>query len=250
MQTTEIETTWSQPPDKLDLKSDQVDVWRIELDLPPDTVKLLESTLSADESQRAENFHFPKDRDRYILAHSALREILSHYLACGPGQLIFSKNKYGKPALDSSKLKFNLSHSGNFALIAVTWEQNVGIDVEHIRSDLEFESLARHFFSPNEVAELMALPLEKRKFGFFNCWTRKEAYIKAQGLGLSMPLEGFDVSLAPDEPALLRRTRIGTQGVSGWSLFALDVDPEYIAALAVEGIDLIVKFWNWKPSTL
>jgi len=246
MQKAEIKTTWSQPPDKLDLKANQVDIWRIELDLPPVSVKSLESALSADEDQRAARFHFPKDRDHFVIAHGVLREILSRYLACEPDQLNFSKNEYGKPALDGRKLEFNLSHSGDFALIAVTWEQKVGVDVERIRSDIEIESMARRFFSSNEVAELMSLPLEQRKVAFFNCWTRKEAYIKAQGLGLSMPLQDFDVSLTPYEPALLRATRPDAQEAARWIFFALDVDPGYAAALAVEAHNLLLQSWDWK----
>ncbi len=146
--------TWSHPPDNLDLQPDQVDVWRIALDLAPATVKDFESTLSADESQRAARFHFPVDRNRYTVAHRCLRAILACYLNCEPAQLCFSTNDYGKPALEGHDLEFNLSHSGNFALIAVTRGHKVGVDVEHIRANLDLELLAERFFSPGEAAEL------------------------------------------------------------------------------------------------
>jgi len=238
-------TDWSPPPDRLDFQTHHVDVWRIKLDLLPVTVKQLKSNLSADEAQRAARFHFEKDRDRYIVAHGCLRHILSRYLKCGSENLSFDTNEYGKPSVKGYKLEFNLSHSGDFALIAVTLERKVGVDVERLRSDIEIESMARRFFSLNEVSKLMALPLEQRVSGFFNCWTRKEAYIKAQGLGLSMPLDSFDVSLTPSEPALLCVTRPDPQESTRWTLFALEVDLDYAAAVVVEGRDLKFRLWDW-----
>lgn len=246
MQKTESKTLWAQPPDILDLQPHQVDVWRIALDLPTASVKRLESHLSADESQRAARFHFPADREHYITAHGCLRDVLARYLNCAPGQMDFSVNDHGKPALDGHKLEFNLSHSGDFALIAVTRERKVGVDVERIRSGLELESIANRYFSLGEVTELMALPLDQREPAFFNCWTRKEAYIKAQGLGLSLPLDSFDVSLAPHEPVILRAVCPDAQVASHWTLVSLDVDSIYAAALAVEDRDLQIRFWDWQ----
>jgi 4'-phosphopantetheinyl transferase len=118
--------------------------------------------------------------------------------------------------------------------------------VERIRSGLELESIANRYFSLGEVTELMALPLEQRELAFFNCWTRKEAYIKAQGLGLSLPLDSFDVSLVLHEPAVLRVTRPDAQAASHWTLVSLDVDSNYAAALAVEGQGLEIRFWDWQ----
>jgi len=239
---------WSPPPDPLDFQVYQVDVWCIKLDLLPATVKHLESTLSADESQRAARFRFEKDKIRYIVAHGCLRDILSRYLQCEPGELAFDTNEYGKPSIRGHKLEFNLSHSGDFVLIAVTRERKVGVDVELIRSDLELERMAKRFFSPNEVGELMSLPPEQRKVGFFNCWARKESYIKAQGLGLSISLGSFDVSLKPNEPAILHATRPDSHEASRWTLCSLKVDPDYAAALAVEGQDFNLRLLDWKPS--
>lgn len=245
MQKTESKTLWAQPPDILDLQPHQVGVWRIALDLPTASVKRLESHLSADESQRAARFHFPADRERYITAHGCLRDVLARYLSCAPSKMNFFVNNYGKPALGGHQLEFNLSHSGDFALIAVTRERKVGIDVERIRSGLELESIASRYFSLGEVTELMALPLEQREPAFFNCWTRKEAYIKAQGLGLALPLDSFDVSLIPHEPAVLRATRPDVQEASHWTLVSLDVNSNYTAALAVEDRDPQIRFWDW-----
>ena len=236
---------WIPPPDSLDLESHHVDVWRIFLDLSADSVELKESTLSANERERASRFHFPKDSDRFIAAHGSLREILARYLHRKPAQLTFSVDQQGKPALVDSKLEFNLSHSSDFALLAVTRERNIGVDVERIRTDMELENIAIHNFSKIEISELMALPLEQRIAGFFNCWTRKEAYIKAHGLGLSLPLDSFDVSLIPDQPANLRATRPNPQEAVRWTMRSLDVAPNYAGALAVEGLGLVFRLWDW-----
>ena len=145
-------------------------------------------------------------------------------------------------------LEFNLSHSGDFALIAVTQAHKVGVDVECIRSDIELESMARRFFSPIEVSELMSLLADQRLVGFFNCWTRKEAYIKAHGLGLSLPLDSFDVSLTPGEPAILRATRPDAEEAARWTIIPLEVAPGYSAAVSFLGKDLDLRLWDWKLS--
>ena len=239
------EDNWMSPPDALNLKPHQVDIWRVTLDPQPDPVQLTESTLSADETERADRFHFDTDRYRFIAAHIALRDILSRYLHCQPGELTFSLNQYGKPSLNDHKLEFNLSHSGDFALVAVTLESKVGVDVEHIRTDTELESIANRYFSPSEVSELMALTPEQRISGFFNCWARKEAYIKAHGLGLSLPLDSFDVSFAPWEPAMLLITKDEPQERSLWTLLDLKPGPGYMGALAVKGIGYRFRYWEW-----
>jgi len=234
------------PPDDLTLELNQVDIWRVSLKLDSDSVQQANSTLSADESQRAARFHFDKDRQRFTLSHIALRDILSRYLHIQPEKIIFTVGEYGKPAVVSNlNLDFNLSHSGDYALIAVARGHKTGVDVEHFREELEIEKIAQRFFSNEENAELMSLPLDQQPTGFFNCWTRKEAYIKAHGLGLSLPLDSFDVSLAPDEPAILRATRPNTHEVSKWTLLSLDVEDQYAGAVAVEGLNLDFRFWNW-----
>ncbi len=191
---------WTPPPDSLNLESHHVDIWRLSLNLLVDSVKLTESTLSADETERVARFHFEVDKNRFLVTHSALRKILGRYLHREPAELKFSLNQYGKPALINSALEFNLSHSGDFALIAVTQGRKIGVDVERIRQGISSHVIAQQYFSKAEVAELQSLPIEQRGSAFFTCWTRKEAYIKAQGLGLSLPLESFDVSLTPVTP--------------------------------------------------
>lgn len=248
MKKTNIHSVWSSPPASLELQSDQMDVWRVRSDLPLDVMDRLEETLSEDERERAARFHFQGDKDRFIAAHGCLRDVLSRYLHCAPDQLSFSTNPQGKPALYDHPLEFNLSHSGDFALIAITQVRKVGVDVERIRSGISSHVIAQQYFSASEVAELEALPLEKRESAFFTCWTRKEAYIKAQGLGLSLALESFDVSLTPDQPALLRATRPDPEEAARWTLFSLDIDPCYQAAVAVHGSHPELRLWDWNSS--
>jgi 4'-phosphopantetheinyl transferase len=248
MQKTDPRPIWSRPLDDLDLQSHQVDIWRARLDLPTEVLDQMKATLSSDESQRAERLHFPTDKDRFIAAHGCLREILARYLHCESDQLVFSKNHYGKPALRNHKAEFNLSHSGDLALIAVTQERKVGVDVERIRQGISSQVIARQYFSKSEVAELGTLTSEQREVAFFTCWTRKEAFIKARGMGLSLPLDSFDVSLSPNEPARLRATRPDPQEATRWTLFSLEVDPGYASAIAVEGgQDLEFRSWDWNP---
>jgi len=242
-------STWSSHPAILDLESHQVDIWRARLDLPTDSLKRLEATLSADEIQRADRFHFQGGKDRFIAAHGCLRDILARYQHWEPEQLTFSTNDYGKPALTTvsseRRMDFNLSHSEDLALVAVTWERKVGVDLERLRQGISAQVIAQRYFSKSEVAELLGLPSEHREIGFFNCWTRKEAYIKAQGLGLSLSLESFDVSLDPNEPAILRATRPDPQEAARWILLSLQVDSSYASALAIEGQGLEFHFWDW-----
>ncbi|HET9588162.1 MAG TPA: 4'-phosphopantetheinyl transferase superfamily protein [Anaerolineales bacterium] len=248
MQKTNAYSVWSPPPDNPDLQPHQVDIWRARLDLPMEALKGWEAVLSSEEAERAARFHFPKDRDRYIAAHGFLRGVLSRYLLCTPDELTFSANDYGKPVLIGHKLEFNLSHSGDFALVALTRGYKIGVDLERVRQGISSLVIARQYFSKSEIAELQGLPLDQREAAFFTCWTRKEAYIKAQGLGLSLPLESFDVSLTPNQPTILRATRPDADEAARWTLRSLEIDPRYAAAVAVEGKDLEFKLLDWNAS--
>lgn len=193
--------------------------------------------LDHEELRRAERFHFRRDRELFIMAHGMLRVILGGYLAISPAHLQFIHGHYGKPELDPrcclNKLSFNLSHSGGLALLAVTSGARVGIDVEHVRLDLAYEEIAARFFSPCEIAMFRALPPEKRPEAFFHVWTRKEAYVKARGHGLSYPLDRFTVSLDPVNAHLLDVAE-GPLEREQWSLHSLAPVPGYVAALAID----------------
>ncbi len=172
------------------------------------------------------------------------------YLDLAPEDIQFSYAPQNKPALidtrQNNNLQFNLSHSQNQALYAFACHREVGVDIEQIRAMSDAEGVARRFFSAREYAVFQALPPQQRDEGFFNCWTRKEAYIKALGDGLSHPLGTFDVSLWPGEPAALLAVRGDPGEVSRWSMRALTPVPGYVAALVVEAHDWTLKCWHWE----
>src|SRR5713226_2658116 len=240
---------WSPPPETLFLGDDEVHVWKASLKPESPSVHSLIQTLSPDERARADRFHFQKDRECFIVARGLLRIILGRYLNMEPSCLQFCYNPYGKPALanesDGNGLRFNLSHSDGLALYAITRGREIGVDLEHIRPDLADGKLAERFFSPAEVKVLRSLPASSQPVGFFNCWTRKEAYIKARGKGLSLPLDQFDVSVVPGEPAALLRVNGDPNETSRWDLHELVPASGYVAALAVEGHDWQLKCWQW-----
>jgi 4'-phosphopantetheinyl transferase len=230
---------WNTSPESLQLNAGQVHLWRLNLRLQNDLLLILEQTLSADEIQRANRFHFRRDRDRFIASHGCLREILAHYIHVGPEELYFHNNLYGKPALSCKfsehQLNFNLSHSHELGLLAVCLDRRIGVDIEYIRPELDEIQIAQRFFSNYEVNTLLALPDHLKAEAFYNCWTRKEAYIKARGEGLYASLDQFSVTLIPGEPAILLNTLPDSQEASSWSLFHINPEPAYISALAVEG---------------
>jgi 4'-phosphopantetheinyl transferase len=229
---------WNPPRENLHLPFDQVHVWRLNLDLPEASIDDLWKTLSADEQQRTNRYRFERDRRWFIARRGRVRHILGEYLASDPASLKFSYNRYGKPALQMESqrwLSFNSSHSLGLALLACARQVDIGVDLEYRRENINFLDLAKKFFSTKEVAELRLLSMASLSQAFFLCWTRKEAFIKASGEGLSMPLDAFDVSVMPGEPARLLGTRQGLEPPDQWSLFNLEPDPEYSAALVVHG---------------
>jgi 4'-phosphopantetheinyl transferase len=240
---------WSSPPATLTLGSSEVHVWRAALAEPAQSIDRFLSTLAADERLRASQFYFQIDRERFIAARGILRSILGLYLDLAPESLSFSYSSHGKLALSfesgAQAIRFNLSHSHGVALYAITRGREVGIDLEFLRRDLETEQIAERFFSRHENATLGTLPAVVRKHAFFLCWTRKEAYIKARGEGLSLPLDQFDVSLVPGEPASLLSTRLDSDEAHRWSLRELAPGADYAAAIAVEGCDWSLSCWQW-----
>lgn len=231
----------TQPPP---LRADDVHVWRIALAVGDTLLACLRETLGEDERKRAERFHFEKDRRHFIAGRGSMRILLAGYLARRPEEVRFAYSNYGKPRLvdtdNAGNLHFNLTHSHGLALLALTRGRDVGVDVERLRDmERDGEPLAERFFSPREVAALRSLPLELRREAFFHCWTRKEAYIKAVGKGLALPLDQFDVTLQPGEPAALLATQGDSQEARRWSMRSLQPGEGFVAALAVEGYS-----WN------
>lgn len=241
---------------RLPLAAGQPDIWLVNLDAPFPGPAAASALLSPEEGQRAARYRFEIHRNRFISRRAWLRLLLGRYLDLPPGDIGLAANSYGKLSIacrdeanapSASPLqwgvRFNLSHSNELALFAFALGQELGVDIEYGQRDFgqpvgsqpEYESIALRFFSPAERAALLALPEWQRRQGFFNCWTRKEAYIKALGLGLSLALDAFDVSLAPGEPARLLAARHAGAGQPPISLAHLDPAPDYIGALAVMG---------------
>lgn len=221
-----------------ELRLDEIHVWQANLD--EHEAAGLRLLLAADEISRADRFHFAKDRAHFTVARALLRKLLAGYLGTDAAELRFAYAEKGKPSLADSQqaaVSFNLAHSQGRALYAFSRGREVGIDLEFIREDLESEKIAGRFFSPAELKALELVPPELRKQAFFECWTRKEAYIKARGEGLSLPLDEFDVSLRPGEPAVLLRNHKEPEEVARWTMRSLMAPSGYVAALVVEGHD-------------
>lgn len=242
---------WDAPPPSPAL-GDDVQVWAAPLDPSAEVIRSHAALLAPDERARAERFRFERDRRRFVVARGVLRTLLGRYLGTDPRRVAFRYESHGKPALGEGfggqGIHFNVSHSGEMALYAFARGRELGVDVEEVRPMEDGLEIAERFFSPAEVAAFRALPAEIRDEAFFNCWTRKEAYIKAVGEGLSFPLHVFDVSLAPGEPARLLASRDAKQA-ERWSLQGLpDPAPGYRAAIVVEGEGWELACWRWEDA--
>jgi 4'-phosphopantetheinyl transferase len=242
------EAAWQPPPPSLTLSYDRVDVWRVPLEMLERERGMLEESLSVEERKRASRFRHNVDRARFVAAHGALRAILGRCLGFEPRCLRFSYGRFGKPALDgppgASQVEFNLSHSGDLALVAASFGRRLGIDLEQVDASRSGKEIAERFFSSREVAALRTLPRERQADAFFACWTRKEAYLKARGDGLSFPLDRFSVSVSPDEPASL--LDCGGEETRRWLLKDLRPGAGWSAALAVEGGGWRLRRWRWR----
>ena len=247
------EDRWRLPPSKLEVSREEVHVWCASLDVPWAQLERMARSLSGDERNRAARFHFERDRQRFIAGRAVLRAILGRYLDAEPGVLELRYAAHGKPYLaegfDGGSLRFNLSHCRGLALYAVTRGREIGIDLEAVQALVDAEAIAKRFFSPRENAALQAIPARHRALAFFNCWTRKEAYVKGLGDGLIHPLDEFDVSLAPGEPVRITAGGRGAGLASAWTLRELFPPAAgWVAALAVQGRAEGVSCWQWEDA--
>jgi len=205
--------------------------------------------LAPDERDRSAKYYFPRDRDSFVIARGVLRTLLSRYLAMQPDQLRFCYGPQGKPGLTglsgTSQIRFSVSHSHELALYAVTQNRNIGVDVEYVRENLADTGIAERFFTAKETERLRALPIERRTEKFFHYWTRKEAYVKACGIGLSLPLNQFDVSVCTEEGAVVLTVPNQPAEDLVWHLRDLTPAPGYVGALAVAGGNWRLGCWNW-----
>ena len=242
-------SAWLLPDESVRLRRNEVHIWLIPLNLQEASASELCGFLSRDEVERAHQFHFKRDRLQFKAARAALRLILGRYLNTAPRSLVFVEGPKGKPELlytfGHRNVKFNLSHSRGLALLAVAENLCVGIDLEFVDQTFATEELAGRFFAPDEVRTLLTLAPSRRGEAFYDCWTRKEAYLKALGEGLSVPLESFSVAFGPGISAALMRVDTSLDDASRWSMYDLTVHPEYKAALVVEGKEHQLRQWQW-----
>ena len=194
---------------------------------------MFEPVLAMDELDRAGRFHFSHLRQSFVLARGSLRCLLGRYLELHPSSIRFSYSSKGKPAVEGgTHIHFNMTHSGSLAAIAITADCQIGIDVEQVRPLSDMQQIAEHFFCSEETSEIMSFSPSERERAFFCCWTRKEAYIKAIGDGLSAPLDGFRVTVLPNTPARFVHLGHGAADTDAWTLHDLCLTPDYAAALA------------------
>ncbi|HTR42237.1 MAG TPA: 4'-phosphopantetheinyl transferase superfamily protein [Pseudomonadales bacterium] len=240
---------WKLPPGQPPLAGRDVHIWEASLNKSGERFLSLEQMLSQDERARARQFKFETDRNRFIAGRGLLRTILGSYAQTDPAQLHFTYSKRGKPALrdisGQSMLHFNVAHSKDLILIAVTRACAVGVDVEWIHPINDAEDIAARFFSPRETAKLMALANEQRIPAFFYLWTRKEAWLKATGDGISEMLNQVEVSFLPEEPASVLAISGNVEAAQRWTMMGLPPAPGFAAAITMEARDLQFSCWQW-----
>jgi len=246
--------SWFIPPEDLSLPRNEIHIWCASLDVPSSTARSLLKLLSPDEVDRADSFYFEPERSRFIIRRGCLRMILSRYLGVLPEGLCYLYNSFGKPSLNTKTAQngiyFNVSHSNELALFAFSMQKEIGVDIEYIRSDIEIDQIAQTLFSSPEKHSLDSLTDRDKLEGFYNCWTRKEAFIKAIGMGLSIPLDQFDVSLVPGEAPFLLALRSELTDIEKWTILDLQPAPGYVGALAIEKGDWNLKSWRWDASSI
>lgn len=231
------------------LAEGEVHLWWIPIGGSRQAVELHAQALSPDELERAARFHFDVHRNRFLIGRGALRHILGRYLEIEPRDLEFTYGSRGKPDLAPGQngrgIRFNLSHSHDLGLLAVSMAQELGVDVELVKADFGGMEIAERFFSANEVQTLFALDAVERNAAFFSCWTRKEAFIKAIGEGLSVPLDSFDVIFAPHAKPALTRVEGKPGETLRWKMYDIPAGAQYKAALVIEGQGHRLFYRHW-----
>ena len=240
-----LNSTWPLPPKNIDLNENAVDIWLVGLE-QSDTVRAkLWPLLNEEEQARAKRFYFDIHRHHFIVGRGLLRILLGKYLNLAPEKIVFAYGEHGKPYLPNTTLNFNISHSYGMALLAFTQGRELGVDIEQIRPLEDAAAIAKMNFSAKEVAEYTAVPDTQKPLAFYNCWTRKEAFIKAIGEGLTCPLDSFDVTLIPGEPAQLLQVKGSAAEANKWRLQSLNPVEGYVGAIIATGQDWQLNCWQW-----
>jgi len=241
-------TTWRSTPKDLTLAPDFVDIWRSPVDLPAMQRLALQQCLSPLEIERADRYRVMARREEFIVARGLLRTILGRLLAADPRAIEFTFSIKGKPAIDRPEtgraISFNLSHSHGLILIAATLGRSVGVDVELVREQTDFERMAERFFSPVECEVLRSVEEKDRRRAFFTCWTRKEAFLKATGMGITVALDSFDVEYWPPDRASLLALRQPEMNDADWTMRNVPVGGDHAASVAVEGPAIEMRHWE------
>jgi 4'-phosphopantetheinyl transferase len=223
-----------------------IHIWEIYLQQPEPRIQELRQYLNDREHQRAAKFINPLHRHRWTVARGALRQILSQYLDLTPEQIVFTYGAQGKPAIEANPIQFNLSHSHDRAVCAISAKYPVGIDLEYIHP-IGAAGLVDRFFSSSEQAVFHALPESQQQAAFFHAWTQKEAYLKACGTGLSTPLDQIEVSIDPNTPARILATPVTQIITNNWQIHKLKISPEYAGAIAIGGDIETIEYLKLDP---
>lgn len=230
----------------LELNDKEAHVWLVNIDQQTHKINNYWRVLNSEEQQKANLFKFEKDRSCYIIARAVLRILLGNYLAKPPESIVFKTIKNGKPFVYNSKdVQFNISHSKNCILLGFVKKHQIGIDVEYTKRPIEVELIAKSFFAEEEVNNLLALDKCYQNEAFYNCWTRKEAFIKALGDGLAFPLNEFVVSLDCEKTAILLNTKWNEKEKENWTLEAIQVQKNYTAAMAIKGKIVAIECYKY-----
>ncbi len=239
-------TGWQAVAGVAPLAPGEVHVWRVRLEDQRPALQAYWPLLAADEQSRAGKFHYSRDQERYLITRGCLRRLLAAYLQQPPAALAFRYTDYGKPFLTpASDLSFNVSHAGGYALFAFTPQAPIGVDLELTDDTIAIERLTSRFFSPTEAQQVLALPAPERAGAFFRTWTRKEAFLKAHGQGLSLPLDQFSVPVALTSPLKISAIDWAAGNESRWSLASFTVQPGLPAAVVVEGPIRQIRYFDY-----
>lgn len=231
-----------------ELAGNQIHIWRLKLKQNPQRISALAKLLDQKEQDRAERFKALQARNNFTIARGTLRLLLAQYLHLDPKEILFKQNNYGKLFLETDLLKFNISHSNNYALFIFAKNYQVGVDIERVRANFDFIAIAQKFFSPQEVIDLLATPKEQQLSAFFNCWSRKEAFIKGIGKGIFFALDKFAVEICTKTVGKLKLAidaeKLSELEQTNWSLEALNPGSDYVGAFAISGQDYKVSCYD------
>ncbi len=225
-----------------ELKNNQIHIWKIDVNNKALNLNhLYTNVLSVDEKRRAGRLRSEKDKKRFVISRGLLRENLGHYTGVNPSEIVFTYNNHGKPGIkpehNRENIKFNVSHSRDLAVYAICANREIGVDLEYIREVSSADRIIKRFFTSEEKDYYNSLPRYKKKMAFFTLWTRKEAYSKARGMGIGLPLKEYDLNLLPNSTETYARSK--------WSLIDIEVDKDYLAALATEGNNLEICSYEY-----